>query len=45
MDAILGLVGLIIFSVCIIVLAAGMTWVVVKISPARGAKSSSDSTS
>ena len=45
MDAILGLVGLIIFSACIVVLAAGMTWVVVKISPAREAKRSSDSTS
>jgi hypothetical protein len=45
MDAILGLIGLIIFSVCIIVLAAGMTWLVVKVSPARGAKQSSDSTS
>ncbi len=45
MDAILGLVGLIIFSVCIIVLAAGMTWVVVKISPAGGAKRGSDSPS
>jgi hypothetical protein len=45
MDAILGLVGLVIFSVCIIVLAAGMTWLVVKMSPARGAKHSSDSTS
>ena len=44
MDAILGLVGLIIFSVCIIVLAAGTTWLVVKMSPARGAKPSSDST-
>jgi hypothetical protein len=38
MDSILGLVGLVIFSVCIIVLAAAMTWVVVKISPAPDAK-------
>ncbi len=45
MDAILGLIGLIIFSACIVVLAAGMTWVVVKISPAGGAKRSSDSPS
>ena len=45
MDAILGLVGLIIFSVCIIVLAAGMTWVVVKISPAGGSKRNSDAPS
>jgi hypothetical protein len=44
MDAFLGLVGLVIFSVCIIVLAAGMTWLVVKMSPARGAKPSGDST-
>jgi hypothetical protein len=32
-NAFLGLLGLVIFSVCIIGLAAGMTWVVVKLSP------------
>ena len=40
MDTLLGLIGLIVFSVCIVVLAAGMTWIVVKVSPA---KRSSDS--
>ena len=44
MDTLLGLIGLIVFSVCIVVLAAAMTWVVVKISPASGAKRGGDST-
>jgi hypothetical protein len=35
MDAILGLLGLIVFAACVIVFAAAMTWVVVKLSPAR----------
>ena len=35
MDAILGLLGLVVFAACVIVLAAAMTWVVVKLSPAR----------
>jgi hypothetical protein len=35
MDAVLGLLGLIVFAGCVIVLAAAMTWVVVKLSPAR----------
>jgi hypothetical protein len=43
-DTLLGLIGLVVFSVCIVVLAAGMTWIVVKVSPASGAKRSSDST-
>jgi len=34
-DAILGLLGLVLFAACVIVLAAAMTWVVVKLSPAR----------
>jgi hypothetical protein len=34
-DAILGLLGLVVFAACVIVLAAAMTWVVVKLSPAR----------
>jgi hypothetical protein len=45
MDTLLGLIGLVLFSVAIVVLAAAMTWVVVKISPAGGAKRSRDSTS
>jgi hypothetical protein len=35
MDAVLGLLGLIVFAFCVIVLAAATTWLVVKISPAR----------
>jgi len=35
-DTVLGLLGLIAFTVCVIVFAASMTWVVVKVSPARG---------
>jgi hypothetical protein len=36
-DTVLGLLGLIVFSACVIALAAGTTWVVVKVSPARKA--------
>jgi hypothetical protein len=36
-DAILGLLGLIVFAACIIVIAAACTWAVVKLSPARNA--------
>jgi hypothetical protein len=35
MDAVLGLLGLVVFAACVIVLAAAMTWVVVKLSPTR----------
>ena len=37
-DTALGLVGLALFIVCVIALAAGITWLVVKISPAPGSK-------
>jgi hypothetical protein len=41
-DAILGLLGLVVFAACVIVFAAACTWLVVKLSPARdGAKSNS----
>ena len=43
MDAVLGLLGLIVFAVCVIALAAAMTWVVVKLSPARSSSSNSTS--
>jgi len=33
-DAVLGLLGLVVFAACVIALAAAMTWVVVKFSPA-----------
>jgi hypothetical protein len=35
MDVALGLLGLIVYAACVIVFAAAMTWLVVKISPAR----------
>jgi hypothetical protein len=31
----LGLIGLVLFIVCVIVLAAAITWLVVKVSPRR----------
>ena len=31
----LGLIGLVVFIVCVIALAAGITWLVVKISPKK----------
>jgi hypothetical protein len=34
-DAVLGLVGLVVFSACVILLAAGTTWLVVKIFPTK----------
>jgi hypothetical protein len=33
MDNVLGLIGFAIFIVCVISLAAGVTWTVVKVSP------------
>ena len=33
MATVLGVLGLVLFIVCVIVLAAGVTWLVVKISP------------
>jgi hypothetical protein len=38
MDTALGLVGLAVFIACVIALAAGVTWAVVKVSPAPGGK-------
>jgi hypothetical protein len=35
-DAVLGLLGLAVFIVCVILLAAAMTWLVVRISPTKG---------
>ena len=34
----LGLLGIAVFIVCVIALAAGVTWLVVRISPKPGAK-------
>jgi hypothetical protein len=38
METVLGLIGLVIFIICVIALAAGVTWTVVRLSPMRGAK-------
>ena len=38
MDSVLGLIGLIVFVVAVISLAAGVTWLVVKLSPAKKPK-------
>ena len=35
MDTALGLLGIIVFAACVIGLAAAVTWLVVKISPAE----------
>jgi hypothetical protein len=35
MATVLGLIGLVAFIICVIALAAGITWLVVKISPKR----------
>jgi len=35
MDTALGLIGIIVFAACVIALAATVTWVVVKVSPAE----------
>jgi hypothetical protein len=35
MATVLGLIGLVVFIICVIALAAGITWLVVKISPKR----------
>jgi hypothetical protein len=37
-ENILGLLGIAVFIVCLIALSAGVTWLVVKISPKPGAK-------
>jgi hypothetical protein len=35
-DTVLGLIGLVVFVVCVIAFAAAMTWLVVKLTPKRG---------
>ena len=39
MATVLGLIGVVIFIVCVIAVAAGVTWAVVRLSPAPGSKS------
>jgi hypothetical protein len=38
MDTVLGLFGVVVFIACTIALAAGVTWAVVRLSPAPGSK-------
>jgi hypothetical protein len=38
MDTVLGLLGLFVYIVSIVSLAAGVTWVVVKVSPSKAQK-------
>jgi hypothetical protein len=38
MDTVLGLLGLVVYIVAIVSLAAGVTWVVVKLSPSKSQK-------
>jgi hypothetical protein len=35
MDTVLGIIGIIVYAAAVIGLAAGVTWVVVKVSPAE----------
>jgi hypothetical protein len=38
MSTVLGLIGVAVFILCVITIAAGVTWAVVKISPAPASK-------
>ena len=38
MDTVLGLLGLVVYIVAILSLAAGVTWLVVKLSPSKSQK-------
>ena len=38
MENILGVLGIVVFIVCVIALAASVTWLVVRISPKPGSK-------
>ena len=38
MDTVLGLLGLLVYIVAIVSLAAGITWIVVKLSPSKSQK-------
>jgi hypothetical protein len=42
MDTVLGLIGLVVFAASVIALAAAVTWVVVKVSPAEKPKPAED---
>ena len=38
MDTVLGVIGIIVYAAAVIALASGVTWVVVKVSPAEKPK-------
>ena len=38
MDTVLGIIGIIVYAAAVIALAAGVTWIVVKVSPAEKPK-------
>jgi hypothetical protein len=40
---VLGILGVVVFIVCVIALAAGVTWTVVRLSPAPGSKPKTES--
>jgi len=42
MDEVLGVIGIILFAVAVVSLAAGVTWLVVKVSPAEKPKPATD---
>ena len=42
MDTVLGLIGIVLFAAGVISLAAAVTWVVVKVSPAEKPKPAAD---
>ena len=44
MTLVLGIIGFIIYIACVIALAAGITWLVVKISPTTAGKNSTPKT-
>ena len=37
-ETVLGLIGLVLFIFCVVALAAGVTWAVVRLSPTPGSK-------
>ena len=45
MTTMLGLIGFVVYIVCIIGAAAGLTWVVVKLSPAKKPEDEAESAS
>ena len=42
METVLGLILMVVFIVCVIAFASGVTWLVVKISPSKEARETSE---